>query len=153
MVHMRATEDDVLDIPEGSALRGRGCGQPSRGNAPLPPPHPPISLEQLLATQNELMTLLTQNEARHGAEHPPHPRYKDMNMSYSEFLVPHPPLFSGGKDPLEADDCLRPTESKFSLLHCTEYQKTLYAAQQLRGPAGTWRASYTAALLADHHVP
>jgi hypothetical protein len=75
-----------------------------------------------------------------------------MNTSYSEFLVTHPPLFSGGKDPLEADDWLRTTESKFSLLHCTEYQKTIYADQQLRGPAGVWWASYTAALLADHHV-
>jgi hypothetical protein len=36
MVHTRTTDDDVLDIP----------------------PHPPVSLEQLLATQNELMTLL-----------------------------------------------------------------------------------------------
>jgi hypothetical protein len=99
----------------------------ARGNAPLPPPHPPVSLEQLLATQNELMTLLIQNEAHHGPERPQHPRYQDMNTSYSEFLVTHPPLFSGGKDPLEADDWLRTTESKFSLLHCIEYQKTLYA--------------------------
>jgi hypothetical protein len=76
-----------------------------------------------------------------------------MNMSYSEFLVTHPPLFFGGKDPLEADDWLRTTESKFSMLHCTEDQKTLYAAQQLRGPVGAWWASYTAALPADHHVP
>jgi hypothetical protein len=74
-------------------------------------------------------------------------------MSYSEFLVTHPPLFSRGKDPLEADDWLRTTESKFRLLHCAEYQKTLYAAQQLRGPAGAWWASYTAALPVDHHVP
>jgi hypothetical protein len=58
-----------------------------------------------------------------------------------------------GKDPLEADDWLRTTKSKFSLLHCTGYQKTLYAAQQLRGPVGAWWASYTAALAADHHVP
>jgi hypothetical protein len=50
-------------------------------------------------------------------------------MSYLEFLVTHPPLFSGGKDPLEADDWLRTTESKFSLLHGTKYQKTLYASQ------------------------
>jgi hypothetical protein len=76
-----------------------------------------------------------------------------MNTSYSEFLVKHPPLFSGGKDLLEADDWLCITESKFRLLHCTEYQKTLYAAKQLRGPAGAWWASYTAALPADHHVP
>jgi hypothetical protein len=70
MVHTRAIEDDVLDIPEGSAPHGHGHGQPSRGNAPSPPPHPPVSLEQLLATQNELMTMLIQNEARHGAERP-----------------------------------------------------------------------------------
>jgi hypothetical protein len=76
-----------------------------------------------------------------------------MNTSYSEFLATHPPLFSRGKDPLEADDWLRTTELKFSLLHCIEYHKTQYAAQQLRGPAGAWWASYTAALPADHHVP
>jgi hypothetical protein len=70
MVHTRTTVDDMLDIPEGSVPRGRGRGQPSRGNAPPPPPHPPVSLEQLLATQNELMTLLIQNEARRGAERP-----------------------------------------------------------------------------------
>jgi hypothetical protein len=68
MVNTRASDDDVLDIPEGSALRRRGCGQPPRGNAPPPPPRPSVSLEQLLATQNELMTLLIQNETHHGAE-------------------------------------------------------------------------------------
>jgi hypothetical protein len=97
--------------------------------------------------------LLIQNEARRGAERPQHSRYPDMNTSYSKFLATHPPLFSGGKDHLEADDWLYTTESKFSLLHYTEYQKTLYAAQQLRGPIRTWWASYTAALLVDHHVP
>jgi hypothetical protein len=104
MVRTRTTDDDVLDIPEGSTPRGRGRGQPSSGNAPPPTLHPPVSLEQLLATQNELMTLLIQNEARHGAERPHHPRYQDMNTSYSEFLATHPPLFSEGKDLLEADD-------------------------------------------------
>jgi hypothetical protein len=73
MVRMRTTDDDVLDIPERSAPPGRGRGQPSRGNTLSPPPHPPVSLEQLLATQNELMTLLIQNEACHGAECPQHP--------------------------------------------------------------------------------
>jgi hypothetical protein len=152
MVCTRTTDDDVLHIPEGSAPRGRGRGQPTRGNAPSPPSHPPVSLEQLLATQNELMALLIHNEARRGAERPRHPRYQDMNTSYSEFLATHPPLFSGGRDPLEADDWLRTIESKFSLLNCTEYQKTMYAAQQLRGPAGASWASYTATLPADHHV-
>jgi hypothetical protein len=70
MVRTRTTDDDVLDIPEGSAPRRRGHGQPSRGNAPLPPLDPPVCLEQLLATQYELMTLLIQNEACRGAERP-----------------------------------------------------------------------------------
>jgi hypothetical protein len=74
-------------------------------------------------------------------------------MSYLEFLATHMPLFSGGKYPLEADNWLRTSESKFSLLHCTEYQNTLYATQQLKGLVGAWWASYTAALIADHHVP
>jgi hypothetical protein len=52
-----------------------------------------------------------------------------MNTSYAEFLATHLPLFSGGKDPLEADDWLYTTDSKYNLLHYTEYQKTLYAAQ------------------------
>jgi hypothetical protein len=45
------------------------------------------------------------------------------------------------------------TESKFRLLHYMEFQKSLYAAQQLRGLDGTWWASYTAALCVDHHIP
>jgi hypothetical protein len=75
-----------------------------------------------------------------------------MNTSYSNFLTTHPPILFGEKDPLDADDWLCTTESKFSLLHCIEYQKTLYVTQQLRGPIGEWWASFIAALLADHHV-
>jgi hypothetical protein len=43
MVRTRATDDDVLNIPVGSTVRGCGRGQPPRGIAP--PPHPSISLE------------------------------------------------------------------------------------------------------------
>jgi hypothetical protein len=61
--------------------------------------------------------------------------------------------FSNATDPLEADSWLRTAESKFGLIHCTEYQKTLYVAQQLRGLAGAWWASDIAALPTDHHFP
>jgi hypothetical protein len=44
-------------------------------------------------------------------------------------------------------------ESKFKLLHYIEYEKTLYIAQQLKGSAGVWWASYIAVLPGDHHVP
>jgi hypothetical protein len=53
-------------IPEGSA--GRGRGQTPCGNAPPPPPCLPVSLEQLLVTQNDFMCLIVENEMRRGAE-------------------------------------------------------------------------------------
>jgi hypothetical protein len=68
-------------------------------------------------------------------------------------LATHPPVFADATDPLEADNWLYTTESKFGLHHCIEYQKTLYAAQQLRGAAGAWWASYIATLPNDYHVP
>jgi hypothetical protein len=67
MVHTWTSEDPILDIPEGSV--GRGHDQVPRGSAPPPPPHPLVSLEQLLATQNDLMRRLVENDERRGAEH------------------------------------------------------------------------------------
>jgi hypothetical protein len=122
MVCTQATEDAVLDIPKGIIGCGRGRGQEPRGNPPPPPPpHSSVSIEQLLAIQNELMSVMIQNEVCHGAERLQHHRHQDMNMSYSDFLVTHPPIFSGAKDLLEVDDWLHTTESKFGLSHCTEY--------------------------------
>jgi hypothetical protein len=133
MVHTRTYEDPILNIPERSA--GRGRGQVPRGGAPPQPPRPPISLEQLLATQNDLMRRLVENDKHHGAERQ-QPRYQERDSSYSDFLVTHLPIFANATDPLEADSWLCTVESKFGLLHCTEYQKTLYATQQLRGLVG-----------------
>jgi hypothetical protein len=98
------------------------------------------------------MRRLVENDEHYGAEHQ-QPRYQERDCLYSDFLATHSPVFVDATDPLEADSWLRTTKSKFGLLHCTEYQKTLYAAQQLRGSAGAWWASYIAALLVDHHVP
>jgi hypothetical protein len=64
------------------------------------------------------------------------PRHQDWDSSYLDFLATHPLVFVDATDPLEADNWLRTTESKFGLLHYTELQKTLYAAQHLRGSAG-----------------
>jgi hypothetical protein len=128
MVHTRTFEDPILDILEGST--GRGHGQAPCGNAPPPPPRPLVSLEELLATQNDLMRRLVENDERCGAECQ-QPRHQERDLSYSNFLATHPPVFADEIDPLETDSWLRTMESKFGLLHCTEYQKTLYVAQQL----------------------
>jgi hypothetical protein len=93
---------------------------------PPPPPRPPVSLEQLLATQNDLMRRLVENDNRRGAERQ-HPRHQERDSSYSDFLTTHLPVFADATDPLDANSWLRTTESKFRLLHCTVYQKTLYA--------------------------
>jgi hypothetical protein len=62
----RTSEELNLDISEGST----GCAraQVPHGNAPPPPPRLPISLEQLLAAQNDLMRRLVENDERHGPE-------------------------------------------------------------------------------------
>jgi hypothetical protein len=154
MVRTRSFEDTIIDIPEGSV--GRGRGQVPRGGAPPPPPppppRPPVNLEQLLATQNDLMRRLVENDEHRGVERQ-QPRHQERDSSYSDFLPTHLPVFADATDPLEADRWLHTMESKFGLLHCTEYQKTLYAAQQLRGAAREWWASYIATLPDDHHVP
>jgi hypothetical protein len=63
MVCTRTYEDSILDILEGSV--GRGRGQVSCDSAP---PRPSITLEQLLATQNDLMRRLVENDEHHGAD-------------------------------------------------------------------------------------
>jgi hypothetical protein len=65
MVHTR-TGDFILDMPEDSSARRGAVPTGPRGAAPEPPPPPPLppapmSIEQLLAMQNELMLVLTEN--------------------------------------------------------------------------------------------
>jgi hypothetical protein len=65
MVHTRTFEELSLDNLEGST--GRGRGHVPRGGAPRRPPQTHVSLEQLLATQNDLMRRLIENDECHGA--------------------------------------------------------------------------------------
>jgi hypothetical protein len=100
MVRTRTSDDSILDIPEGSV--GRGHDQVPHGGAP---PSPPVSLEQLLATQNELLRRLIENDERRGNERH-QPRHQERDSSYSNFLATHPPVFADATDPLEADSWL-----------------------------------------------
>jgi hypothetical protein len=117
------------DAPEPSNARARAATNELHNAARGTPlrPLPPVSLEQLLATQNELMRVLMENLMQHEAC-PPH-RHPGVETSYTNFLVTHPPTFVEATDLLEADNWLRIIESKFGLLHCTEIQKTLFMAQ------------------------
>jgi hypothetical protein len=83
--------------------------------------------------QTELLRQLVANSTRggNGARNAPAP----APTTYSDFVAMHLPLFTEAGESLEADHWLRVMESKFGLLHCTKVQKTLFAAQQLRGDA------------------
>jgi hypothetical protein len=100
--------------------------------------------------QTVLLRQLVANSTRggNGARNAPAP----APTTYSDFATTHPPLFTEAGEPLEVDHWLRVMESKFGLLRCTEVQKTLFAAQQLRGDASAWWANYTATRPADYEV-
>jgi hypothetical protein len=122
MVRTR-TGDFDLDVPEGSGARHGAaptepCGAAPEAKPPLPPPPPPMSIEQLLATQNKLMCVLTGNLMPRGGRQPHHQQV--LESSYTDFLMMHPLMFTEASDPLEADNWLRITESKFGLLHYTD---------------------------------
>ena len=126
----------------------------SQGNGNPPPPP---SLAQAIASilesrdeQTELLRQLVANSTRggNGARNAPAP----TPTTYSDFASTHPPLFTEAGEPLEADHWLRVMESKFGLLRCTEVQKTLFAAQQLRGDASAWWANYTTTRSANYQM-
>jgi hypothetical protein len=100
MAHTRTSEDSILNILEGSV--GRGHGHVPHSNAPPPPPRPPVSLEQLLATQNDLMRRLVANDERRGAERQ-QPQHQEWDLSYSDFLAIHPRVFADATDHLKED--------------------------------------------------
>jgi hypothetical protein len=76
-----------------------------------------------------------------------------VKTSYIDIMAMHPPMFVEATNLLEVDNWLHVIESKFGLLHYTEIQKALFAAQQLRGPMSAWWANFTATIQDGHQVP
>jgi hypothetical protein len=120
----------------------------ARDNTPNLPPFSPTLAEAIEALVNAT-TLLAQNQngnqGRRG-------RNNGGETTYVDFTDTRPPVFSKADEPLEADDWLRTMEQKFELIQCTEYQKPMFAAQQLRGVAGAWWANLVAAQPAGHRI-
>jgi hypothetical protein len=76
MVHM-CTGDFTQDVPEPLNTRAGAAmnelRNAARGTPPPPPPPPlPVSLKQLLATQNELMRVLMENLVQREVRSPYH---------------------------------------------------------------------------------
>jgi hypothetical protein len=120
------------------------------GNSP-----PPSTLTQAIASisesrdeQTELLWQLVAISARggNGARNAPTPAL----TTNSDFVATHPLIFTEAREPLEVDHWLHAIESKFGFLRCTEVQKTLFTAQQLRGDASAWWANYTVTCPTDY---
>jgi hypothetical protein len=84
----------------------------------------------------------------------PRGRDEPLSASYQDFLSTQPPLFHKADEPLDADAWLRTIESKFALLSalCSEENKALFAAHQLRGTARLWWDQFHAMQPANHVI-
>src|SRR6266540_1140256 len=115
------------------------------------PPPPPQTLAEVVAQQTQILQMLAQNQMH---QQQPHGRQgQPQNATYGDFAATHPPTFAKTEDPLEADSWIRLMESKFELLTCTETQKMLFAAHQLRRATASWWATFLAMQPAGHQVP
>jgi hypothetical protein len=132
---------------------GTSCGWE---DTPNPPPVPPTLAKAIAALVNAtagntrfLREMEGNQFQQHGERVPPQGL---RETSYLEFSETCPPLFVKAEDPLEADEWIRVMEQKFGLVHCTETQKLLFVAQQLRGPASTWWGNFVAVEPARHQI-
>jgi hypothetical protein len=106
-----------------------------------------VNLEQLIATQNQLMQAVLQtlnnmqpNQQAHQQQTPPPP---PPHLSHlAEFLQTRPTTFSQAKDPMEAEDWLKGLEKKLVIAQCTDREKVLFDAHQLFGTATNWWVTY-----------
>jgi hypothetical protein len=134
-----------------------GVGTSSgREATPNPPLVPPTLVEAIAALVNAtvdntrfLREMVGQQMQQQGERVYPQGPHE---TSYLDFSETRPPLFVKAEDHLEADEWIRVIEQKFGLIRCTETQKLLFAAQQLRGPASTWWGNYAAVQPAGHQI-
>jgi hypothetical protein len=111
-------------------------------------PNNNVNLEQLIATQNQLMQAVMQtlnnmqpSQQAHEQQAPPPPHQSRL----AEFQRTHPTTFSQAKDPMEAEDWLKGVEKKLMIAQCMDREKVLFATHQLFCTAANWWETYCSA--------
>jgi hypothetical protein len=141
-----------------SKTRAQDGAGTSRGreSTPNPPPVPPTLADAIAALVNATAdnTRFPREMAGQQFQQPGGRGYQQgpRETTYLDFSETRPPLFVKAEDPLEADEWIWVIEQKFGLLRCSETQKPLFAAQQLRGPASTWWGNFVAVQPTNHQV-
>jgi hypothetical protein len=92
-----------------------------------------VNLEQLNATQNQLMQVVLQNlnnmqpnQQAHQQQAPPPPPPHLSRLA--EFLWTRPTTFSQAMDPMEAEGWLKGVEKMLVIAQCINREKVLFAA-------------------------
>jgi hypothetical protein len=103
-------------------------------------------MEQLLATQNQLMQAMLQTlnqlQPNHQAQQQYQPPPPPPQSRLGEFLRIHPTTFSQAKDPMEEEDWLKGVEKKLVIAQCTDHEKVLFAVHQLYWTVSNWWETY-----------
>jgi hypothetical protein len=107
-----------------------------------PPPPLPLTLEQVLAMQAQMLQTMQQTlvnlHAQPQAAPPPRDRLSDFQRT-------KPSTFSYVMDPMDADDWLKYVEKKLQVVQCNNRENVLLASHQLSGPAANWWDAYVEA--------
>ncbi|CAN6288423.1 unnamed protein product [Urochloa humidicola] len=126
--------------------RRTATGAGSNQNQQPPPPPPPMTMEQLMTMQTQLMQQMAQSMAmmQQNQQNPPSPQAPPAppRDKRGEFMKGRPPTFTQASDPLEADDWLKTIKRELDIAQCSDREKVLYGAGQLRGAALDWWDSY-----------
>jgi len=95
-------------------------------------------LQKMMATQTQLMTMMTQIKANQ-SEPPPPLTHTDRLV---KFLSLEPNTFHPTNDPIMATDWLRSIEKDLILCECTDTEKVSFASYFLEGLAAKWWRTY-----------
>ena len=79
--------------------RGRGCGRGALVDPPPPPPILPVTVEQLMLMQAQLMQTMMDRLDHQPAVVPPPVQVRDKG---GEFMKGRPPVFTHASDPSES---------------------------------------------------